>query len=104
MLESFPSKGLTGGRREDVFFQLRAQTKCPSLIDVRSISDMQTGIKVQIVKECRSRIIYVHRHVSQTQRVGAGCTFYEPLLLHHSNERPSSTSSKNQLHHGFRRS
>lgn len=29
--------------------------------------------------------------------------FYEPFLLHHSNERPSSTSSKkNQLHHRFR--
>lgn len=63
MLESFPSKGFVGGRREDIFSQLRTQTKCPSRMDVRSITDAQTGIKMQIVTECQSHIIYVHRHV-----------------------------------------
>lgn len=74
MLESFPSKGFVGGRREDVFSQLRTRTKCPSRMDVRSITDAQTGIKMQIVTECQSHIIHVH------QRVRAGCTFLQALL------------------------
>lgn len=45
MLESFPSKGFVGGRREDVFSQLRTQTKCPSRMDVRSITDAEIGIE-----------------------------------------------------------
>lgn len=63
MLESFPSKGFVEGRREDIFSQLRTQTKCPSRMDVRSITDAEIGIKMQIVTECQSHIIYVHRHV-----------------------------------------